>query len=124
MTKPVDGEVANDSNEPRREAGGMGAVGEIAAQASEIVRAQRLADEGEHVHDFVVLRRIVADRGEDETAVMLDEEIPCAVGIVVVEPGDPIAHVCVPVSWARTKPDRVYHGIATSRREDWRLLRR
>src|SRR5207249_2136454 len=101
MAEPIGGEVADDGDEPGGEAGAVAGLGEIATEASEIVGPQGCAHLREHVHHFVVLRRVVPDRGEDEAAVTLDEEVPGAVGISRLELSGPLEHAATPTGPAR-----------------------
>ncbi len=70
----------------------MGWLSGVLAEAREIVRPQCLAHPGEHVHHVVGVRGVMADRGEDEPAVALDEGIPGSVGVPGLEPGYPGFH--------------------------------
>ena len=92
MAEPIDRQVVHHHDEP----GGERTVGidaaRAATEAGEVVVAQGLAHSCEHVHDFVGLGGVVADRAEDETAVALDEEIPSSFGITRLERSDPGFH--------------------------------
>ena len=89
MPKPVYGEIANNRDEPGGETRAMGRLLDIAAQASEVIRAQRLADTREDVHYVVVVLGVVANRGEDQAAVTIEKLVPSSVARATLQLNDP-----------------------------------
>src|SRR2546425_3423974 len=89
VADPLVRQGAHDRDQPGRELGAMVGLGEIAAEAGEIVVAQRGAHVRENVHHIVVVTGVVTDRAENQPTVPPDEEIPRGLAVSSVERGDP-----------------------------------
>jgi hypothetical protein len=77
--------MADDADEPRGETRAVGWFSGVLAQAAQVLFAQCLAHVREDIHDVVVVFREVPDRGEDQTAIPLEEEVPRGVEIACFE---------------------------------------
>ena len=82
----------DDGDEPCRKSSAVLDLIDIHAQSTEVIGTQLVACVREDIHDVIIPVSVMADCGEQEPAICVEEEVPRALWLTTPQLRDPVIH--------------------------------
>jgi hypothetical protein len=81
LPHPIDNLMTYNGDEPGRKARRVHGVIPVLPEPRKAVATERTANFGKRVHNLVMIARVVANRGENQSPILYDEKIPSRVRV-------------------------------------------